>query len=98
MGEFRNNVAHSNGRYGLRIFHRLIPRQNPCAALVFDKDTTKPGFPYPLNPVIPAVFKDFTSWKNVENGAIAEQTGAVIWQNFKVADNMMAGLEWSAPD
>lgn len=98
LGEFRNNVAHSNGRYGLRIFHRLIPRQNPCAALVFDKDTTKPGFPYPLNPVIPAVFKDFTSWKNVENGAIAEQTGAVIWQNFKVADNMMAGLEWSAPD
>jgi len=26
LGEFRDNVAHSNGRYGLRIFHQLIPR------------------------------------------------------------------------
>jgi hypothetical protein len=26
LGEFKNNVAHSNGRYGLRIFHNHIPR------------------------------------------------------------------------
>ena len=30
LGEFTNNVAHSNGRYGLRLFHKLKPRQYPC--------------------------------------------------------------------
>jgi hypothetical protein len=30
LGEFSDNVAHSVGRYGLRIFHNLIPRTNPC--------------------------------------------------------------------
>jgi hypothetical protein len=30
LGEFTNNVAHSNGRYGLRLFHKLIPRTYPC--------------------------------------------------------------------
>ena len=53
------------------------------------------GAPYPSNPVIPAIYEDFTSWKNVENGAIVERTGAVIWKNFKIADNMFAGMEWS---
>ena len=30
MGEFKDNVAHTIGRYGLRIFHEHTPRQNPC--------------------------------------------------------------------
>ena len=30
LGEFNGNVAHSNGRYGLRIFHYHIPRTHPC--------------------------------------------------------------------
>jgi len=30
IGEFRDNYTHSNGRYGLRIFHDLIPRKYPC--------------------------------------------------------------------
>jgi hypothetical protein len=37
-------------------------------------------------------------WKNGRCGAIAEFTGAVVWKNFKTADNLRAGLEWSAPD
>lgn len=57
LGEFRNNVAHSNGRYGLRIFHKLIPRTRPCDPLVFDNSNPAAvGYPYPLNPVIPAIF------------------------------------------
>lgn len=31
----------------------------------------------------------------MENGAISEKTGAVIWKNFKVADNLLSGMEWS---
>jgi hypothetical protein len=30
LENFHNNVAHSNGRYGLRIFHNLVPRTYPC--------------------------------------------------------------------
>jgi hypothetical protein len=47
-----------------------------------------------LNPAIPAKFYNLTSWKN-EVGAIAEEMGAVEWHNFKVADNLIAGMEWS---
>ena len=34
LGEFTGNVAHSNGRYGLRIFHRFTPVEVPCAGLL----------------------------------------------------------------
>lgn len=100
LGEFRNNTSHSNGRYGLRINHRHIPRTRPCDAIQYNTSvpSNTPGYPYSYNPLVPAIYKDFVSWKNVENGAIASFTGAVIWQNFKVADNMMTGLEWEAPD
>jgi hypothetical protein len=47
------------------------------------------------NPVIPAKFENFTSWKNVRNGAIAEQVGGVHFINFKVADNLIGGIEFS---
>lgn len=78
LGEFRDNVAHSNGRYGLRIFHKMVPRTRPCEPLVFNNSNPSAvGAPYPTNPVIPAIFYNLVSWKNVENGAIAEQTGAV---------------------
>ena len=30
LGSFVNNRAHSNGRYGLRIFNHWVPRANPC--------------------------------------------------------------------
>jgi len=30
VGEFRGNFAHSTGRYGLRLFHQMIPRKYPC--------------------------------------------------------------------
>lgn len=30
VGDFRDNVAHSNGRYGLRIFHNMNPRKFSC--------------------------------------------------------------------
>ena len=93
LGEFRDNVAHSNGRYGLRIFHNLIPRTYPCQPMVYD--ATDPDNPYPDNPPIIARFENLVSWKNGRNGAIAERVGAVQFINFKTADNILAGMEYS---
>ena len=92
LGEFRDNVAHSNGRYGLRIFHNLIPRTYPCKPMVYSGD---PKNPYPSNPPIIAEFHNLVSYKNQRNGAIAERVGAVQFHNFKTADNILAGMEFS---
>ena len=93
LGEFSDNVAHSNGRYGLRLFHNLIPRTFPCEPMVYD--STDPANPYPDNPPIMANFYNLTSYKNKRNGAISERVGAVQWHNFKTADNLEAGMESS---
>jgi hypothetical protein len=93
LGYFSNNVAHSNGRYGLRLFHNLIPREKPCAAIEYDPMNKTD--PYWKNPLVTAEFINFTSYKNGRNGAIAERVGDVRWLNFKVSDNLVAGLEFS---
>jgi hypothetical protein len=91
LGEFTNNVAHSNGRYGLRLFHKLNPRLYPCSDIKDDPSNTADR--YWKNPLIPAVFTNFTSYKNRRNGAIALDIGAVRFENFKVSDNLLAGIE-----
>jgi len=83
VGEFRGNHAHSVGRYGLRIFHFMSPRKFPC------KDISL------RNPALTANFYDFTGWKSNRNGAIASFVGDVRFHNFKVADNLLAGIEYS---
>jgi len=62
LGEFSNNVAHSNGRYGVRIFHNLVPRENPCSPLFYNSSNL--ANPYASNPLITANFVNITSWKN----------------------------------
>ena len=97
LGEFRDNTAHSNGKYGLRIFHSLTPRERPCDSWTYDNSNPlATGAPYPNNPSIPAVFENFVGWSNGEVGAIAESTGAVEWRNFKMADNNLSQMEWSS--
>ena len=97
LGEFRDNTAHSLRRYGLRIFHALIPRTNPCKPSPYDEDFLSKGEtdPYWQNPKIPAVFENFVVWKAGRNGAITERTGAVTFKNFRVADSQIAGMEFS---
>ena len=96
LGEFRDNTTHSNGRYGLRIFHKLVPRTNPCAAWTYNNsDPSATGAPYPGNPSIPAKFYNLVGWKNGRSAAIGEEMGAVEWHNFKTADNLLSGMEWS---
>lgn len=83
LGEFTDNEAHSNGRYGLMIFPELIPRTYPC----------KPYAPYYANPYVQAEFKNFVGWKNIRSGVIGERNGALKFKNIKTADNMRGGIE-----
>ena len=95
LGEFTGNVAHSNGRYGLRIFHRFNPSADPCAALntwahgeleMYSTDVTTP---------IVTHFRDFLGYKNKRNGIIVEECGALKFHNIRTADNLLAGVEFS---
>lgn len=92
VGEFRNNVAHSNGRYGLRIFHNMVPRTYPCKPITYDATNTLN--PFAANPLVTMTFQDVTSWKNQRNGAIGGLMGDVVFKNFKTADNFLAGIEF----
>lgn len=91
VGEFKDNVAHSVGRYGLRIFITMMPRTYPCKS--YSYDLSNPEDPYWRNPQITANLERFVGWKCGRNGAIAETLGDVHLNNFKTADNILAGIE-----
>lgn len=74
----------------------MIPRKFPCKAITYDHSNTTD--PWHNNPAITAHFWNLTSWKNGRNGAIAEKVGDVRFHNFKVADNKLAGIEFSLTD
>lgn len=94
LGEFRDNVAHSVGRYGLRIFHEHFPRKYQCRDIVFDVEAHERGEnPYIENPVIVAEYRSFTAYKCARNGVIAEHIGAVRFIDIKTVDNTLAGIE-----
>jgi hypothetical protein len=59
LGESKDNVAHSNIRFGLRIFV-LTARQNPCEK-VFDESLLNP---FSFNPPFESVFENYTLWRN----------------------------------
>ena len=86
-------MAHSNLKYGLRIFHKLVPRKDPCKAITYEP--LNPDGPYASNPLVTANFTNFVGWKNLHVGAIFEQLGDVRFINFKVSDNLIAGIEVS---
>jgi hypothetical protein len=92
LGEFKDNTAHSNGRYGFRIFHNMMSRKYPCEPLSYDH--SNPDDPYHKNPIIINNFYNLTSFKNKRNGAILGKVGANRAHNFKVSDNILAGIEF----
>ena len=73
----------------------MVPRKYPCKPIVYDWSPEKKDDPYWQNPPITAFFRDLTSWKNGRAGAIAEKVGDIRFLNFKVADNILAGIEFS---
>ena len=60
LGNVYNNTAHSNIRFGLRIFI-LISRMYPCQPL---KDESNPEDIYAVNPSLQSKFYNFTIYKN----------------------------------
>jgi hypothetical protein len=88
LGVFDSNVAHSNTRFGLRFFV-LTPRTYPCNPT---RDDTKLD-PFASNPSIQQNYTNFTTFKNGENGVLAEQLGNALFYNFRVADSYRSAIE-----
>lgn len=85
LGESHDNVAHSNKRFGIRLF-RYSPLKFPCSA--YDPDT---------NPSVGATFYNYMLYKNEEVGLLAERNGNLVFDNFTIADNRCGGMEfWKA--
>ena len=95
LGEFTGNVAHSNGRYGLRIFHRFTPVEDPCSGLATMAHENREQPTGPGTTPIVTHFRDFTAYKNNRTGVISTEMGAVKFHDFKVADNIFSGIELS---
>jgi hypothetical protein len=81
LGNVTNNTAHSNIRFGLRIFI-LAARLYPCDPVRNDSD---PNDPWAYNPSQESLFSNFTVYKNLEDGVLSEETGNVVFDNFIVA-------------
>ena len=77
LGAFKDNVAHSNGRFGLRILE-MAPRTFPCQP---SRDDTLAD-PFSTNPSFETVFENFITWKNNEDGILGELLGDITFRNF----------------
>jgi hypothetical protein len=89
LGESKDNVAHSNRRFGLRIF-KLSARQFPCLPTRNEKAIDV----YADNPAIESVFENYTLWMNEECGFLGEELGYTTIKNFKTADSRKGGLQF----
>ncbi|KAL4508253.1 hypothetical protein ABPG72_003557 [Tetrahymena utriculariae] len=87
LGLFEGNVAHSYDRFGLRIFV-LTNLKNPCSPY---RDDSKPN-PFADNPSFPITWKNFVSYRNHEDGVLAEEVGNMIFDNFSLLDNKQSGF------
>jgi len=92
LGSFDGNSAHSNANNGLRIYPEWIPRTNPCKPWV---DWTQESNPFAVNFPIQATLNNFITWKNKIDGIASERSGAILFNNPIVADNIRAGIEVS---
>ena len=89
LGTFRDNVSHSNGRYGLRIFPIYNPLLKPCKALDSNVDSLD------YNVAMKATLENMLVYKNKERGFITEQIGNLEMTGFVGSDNADSNLEVS---
>eukprot|EP00966_Prymnesium_polylepis_P243914 5641344-Prymnesium_polylepis.1 len=88
---FADNEAHSNGRYGLRIFTSggqgaYLPKPRPCDPVGWDNQFTT------------ARFERQYSWRNHKNGVTVGSIAAFNLIDAVVADNNMRGVEMLGAD
>jgi len=83
ISEFRDNVAHSNGRMGLGVFRRLRQDHGIVGCSTYDPRAV----PTDKNSeVVPAIFNGLTAYKNREANAKL-RVSATQLINFKLADS-----------
>jgi hypothetical protein len=81
---FRDNVAHSNHKYGLRIHHAeggFWPRKDPCSA------------PGNNNRWDQAKVERFLGWRNGINGVTVGRVAALALVDSQFVDNLARGVE-----
>lgn len=88
-GISQDNVAHSNIRFGLRIF-RLSSRKFPCLPPQDENDID----PYLANPSYESKFTNYTLWKNKECGFLGEELGYTTISNFRTIDSVKGGMQF----
>jgi hypothetical protein len=74
LGVFDQNYAHSNARFGFRLF-RYIPRYYPCILNTNEQNEDK----FADNPPVKAVFQNFYTWKNFDTGVRAFHIGKLFF-------------------
>jgi hypothetical protein len=89
LKEFNNNIAHSNGRFGLRVFI-MAPRKYPCQPVM---DGSLETGQFDANPAIWSTFENFITFQNAEDGVLAEEIGNLRFKNMLVADSKVAGFQ-----
>jgi hypothetical protein len=78
IGEFMNNVAHSNAGHGMRVYPLYDPLENPCLG-----GATSPQF-----------ISNFTSYRNYGNGIFNKRVGDLHYINAKLLENAAEEFHW----
>jgi hypothetical protein len=82
---FENNTAHSNLKYGLRVYHTeggFWPRQSPCAG------------PSDTNRWEQAHVRRYSGWRNAINGVTLSRVAALALDDVHLVDNLVRGVEY----
>lgn len=82
---FENNTAHSNLKYGLRVYHTVggfWPRQRPCVGA---SDT---------NLWNQAHVRRYSGWRNAINGVTLSRIAAFAMHDVHLVDNLVRGVEY----
>lgn len=87
LGSFRDNVSHSNGKYGIRLFPEFNPISVNCGQVDGVNVVT-----------VQAVFSNLTMYANSQKGLVTEIIGNVIFENIRSADHSMSSMETSNLD